>query len=351
MNALASSAPRTGSRVAPHPTHVLKLLIRRELWENKGGFIRAPLIAGAISLFFSLIGGTAGQMAFMRNTSGLVEINGQKMRLADVNWADLLSKASPTDLAQFHDAVNIGTMMSGAWPLLVFGIVVFFYLLGSLYDDRKDRSILFWKSLPVSDTMMVVSKLLTALVVAPLIAMGAALLMMLGTALIITGLIAINGANPFTLYWAQLDPLLLVGGLVSWLPSYIMWALPTAGWLMLCSAWARSKPFLWAIMIPVLSGLLVSWFDLLRIFNLGSEWFWKNIVARLLLGTGPGSHLLGNVDAQLNGNVHGHVDLHMLAGMLASPKIFLTPSLWIGVVAGIAMIAAAIRLRRWRAED
>ena len=52
------------------------------------------------------------------------------------------------------------------------GFVVFFYCLGSLYDERKDRSVLFWKSLPVSDRDTVLSKALSALVVAPTLAIA-----------------------------------------------------------------------------------------------------------------------------------------------------------------------------------
>ena len=79
-----------------------------------------------------------------------------------------------------------------------------------------------------------------------------------------------------------------------------MWALPTIGWLMLCSAWSRSKPFLWAILIPVFSGILISWFNLMNVFHLDDGWFWKNIVARLLFGTVPGSWA--------NAATFGHID-------------------------------------------
>src|SRR5690606_9056358 len=120
------------------------------------------------------------------------------------------------------------------------------------------------------------------LVVAPLIALALAVATMFGFALLLSFFIVINGANPFTLYWTQLDPLMLLGALLSWLPIYVLWALPTAGWLMLCSAWAKSKPFLWAIAIPVVTGLLVTWFDLMGAFNTGSVWFWENIVVRSL---------------------------------------------------------------------
>ena len=193
------------------------------------------------------------------------------------------------------------------------------------------------------------SKLVTAIVVGPLLAVGLGIAVMLGFGLLASAFIAINGANPFTLYWAQLDPVLIMGTLLSWIPMYILWALPTAGWLLLCSAWAKSKPFLWAILLPVFAGLLVSWFDLLRFARLESGWFWENIVARLLTSAWPGSHMLGVVDNEtMDAASRRGLDLVDFAGMLSATELLASPSLWIGALAGAAMIAGAIRLRRLR---
>ena len=60
---------------------------------------------------------------------------------------------------------------------------------------------------------------------------------------------------------------------------YALWALPTVGWLMFCSAWARSKPFLWALMIPIFAGIFVGWFDLMRGFDLDAGKIWLHVVA------------------------------------------------------------------------
>ena len=350
MNAVVDES-RTPARVAPHPTHKFRLLLRREFWEHKGGLLWAPLVAGGIFLLFTLLGGGAGQMAFQRHGLKIVEIDGKHTPLSEVNWGQLIASASPDDLRQLKDVINGMTLMAAAWPLLVFGFVVFFYLLGCLYDERKDRSVLFWKSLPVSDRDTVLSKLVTALVVGPLLTVGLGVVVMLGFGLLATVFVLINGANPFTLYWAQLEPLLILRTLLAWIPLYMLWALPTAGWLMLCSAWARSKPFLWAILLPVFAGLLVSWFDLLRFANLESGWFWQHVVARLLTSAWPGSHMLGVID---NGHMQAMAersgDLASFARVLSAPELLQSPSLWIGVVAGIAMIVGAIHLRRWRDE-
>ena len=76
------------------------------------------------------------------------------------------------------------------------------------------------------------------------------------------------------------------------MPVYALWALPTVGWLLLCSSWARSKPFLWAIMIPVFAGILIGWFGLMHLSTWTSQpWYWKNIAGRMLTSTWPGTSL------------------------------------------------------------
>src|SRR5690606_13089447 len=121
--------------------------------------------------------------------------------------------------------------------------------------------------------------------------------------------------------------------MLSWLPMYALWALPTAGWLMLCSAWAKSKPFLWAIAIPIVAGLLVSWFDLMGAFDTGSEWFWENVVVRALVSAWPGSHLLGYVGSSHLERLEDTPDALLgFDGMLMGGHLLATPALWIGVL-------------------
>ena len=99
------------------------------------------------------------------------------------------------------------------------------------------------------------------------------------------------------------------------------------------------------------AGLLVSWFDLLRFVRLDSSWFWEHVVARLLTSAWPGSHLLGMIDdSTMEVASRDGLDLSTLAGKLAATDLLANPSLWIGAAAGVVMILAAIRLRRWRDE-
>lgn len=350
MNAAAenmSATPRSPGVAAPHSTHTFRMLLRREFWEHKGGFLWAPLIAGAIFLLFNLMAGGVGEMMLNKmDASRTVQIDGKEVRVDMVNIGMLIDKLDAKDLVDLGQVVNIGLYAATSWAFIVFAFVVFFYCLGSLYDERKDRSVLFWKSLPVSDAQTVLSKVASATLVAPALAVAAGVATMIGFMVVAGIFILIHGGNPFTLLFGLGDPLTVVGHLIAAIPVYALWALPTVGWLMLCSAWAKSKPFLWAILIPVFAGILVSWFDVMNLFNLESTWFWQHIVGRALLSAVPGTW----VDAANFGHVHGDGPevLEQVINLKTLYSPLLSPQLWIGAVAGAAMIYGAIRLRRWR---
>ncbi|WP_411831932.1 hypothetical protein [Pseudoxanthomonas mexicana] len=344
MNAVAT--PRASAPV-PHPTHRLRLLLRREFWEHKGGFFWAPLVTGGIFLLLSVMGIVVGLVAARKIPndarvnleSGSFQINGLDLSL-------LTSQLSAENLRELGEALDVSLFMASTWPMIVLAFVVFFYCLGSLYDERKDRSVLFWRSLPVSDAETTLSKVLSATLVAPLLAILAGVVSMFGFLIVISLVVLFHGGNPLTLLWGPASPLRVSGQLLAAIPVYAIWALPAVGWLMLCSAWARSKPFLWALMIPLFAGIFVSWFDLMQFFDQGSGWFWKHVVARLLLSVVPGSDIFyrGADFALLSGaqSIHQLISLKVTYGALARPET------WIGAVAGVAMILGAIRLRRWR---
>ena len=355
MNAVIDTEARP-MRVAPHPTHKFKLLLRREFWEHKGGFFWAPLVAGGIFLLLAVMGIGVGEMAKSRIPGDArVNIEGGSFQIDGLDLGHVGRQMSPHDLQELGQGVDVALFMAGSWPLIVLAFVVFFYCLGALYDERKDRSVLFWKSLPISDAQTVLSKLVTALLVGPLIALAITGLVMLATGLMMSIFIAINGGNPFYLYWSHLSPFKLFIGTFGWLPIYVLWALPTAGWLMLCSAWARRMPFLWAVMLPIFAGVAVSMVNgIVDAFggtrgHVVGEWFWQHIVLRALTGTWPGSHLLGYIGTPHLEQLPGNPDtLWQWDGLTTGLPLLATPQLWIGAVIGIAMIFAATRLRRWR---
>ena len=334
-------------RPAPHATHKFKLLLKREFWEHKGGFLWAPVWAGAISLLLTLMALIVGEVAARKAiASGKMQIDGD-VKINGLDLGALTSKMDPDDLRKLADGIDFSMLMSGVWPMVVLGFVVFFYCLGSLYDERKDRSVLFWKSLPLSDRDTVFSKAASALLVAPTLAVGAAIACMFAFMLLVSAFVLLHNGNPVTLLWGPGSPLANAGLLLASIPIYALWALPTVGWLMLCSSWSKSMPFLWAIMIPVFAGIFISWFEVMNVFDLQSGWFWKNIVARSLLSVFPGTWVdVMDIGAIAKGNAPSHAMV-----LKSTYSVLTTPQLWIGAAAGIAMIFGAIRMRRWRDDN
>jgi len=345
MNAVA--ATERAPVAAPHATHKLKLLLKREFWEHKGGFFWAPLMAGGISVLLALMALLVGEVVARRELAHGEKFTDQGIRINGLNFGEITKHMSADDLQNWSHAVNGSMMVSSLWPFIVLGFVVFFYCLGALYDERKDRSVLFWKSLPLSDRDTVLSKVASAIVVAPVIATAAAMITMLAFGLVVTLVMPLHGLNPFTMYWGAGNPFKVLATLVAMLPLYAMWALPTVGWLMLCSAWARSKPFLWAVMLPIFAGIFVAWFDVMNAFNVDTGWFWTHIVARSITSVFP----LSWMPATKGITVNGPEDFSVLTSVQQMYSAFGSLDMWIGAAIGIVMIVAAIRLRRWRDDN
>ena len=334
MNAITTSPAKAP---VPHATAKFKWLLRREYWENRGGFFWGPVIAGAIIVGLNLILAVIGSIAARRSmgSSGFVFDN-----------------ADTHEVGQALGAMGDGMLVGGVIvACIVLAFVVFFYALGCLYDDRRDRSILFWKSLPVSDSQMVLSKLAWALVLAPVLAVAIGLLIGLALWLISALTITVNGVPAAHAVFTQSHPLRIIGGVLACLPVYMAWALPTIGWLMFCSAAARSKPFLWAVLVPVLACVVISMTTILPGVDIAHDRVWYTLAYRGLLSAVPGAWfptISGVVDT--SGAINTPDDLAGAINLARSWQAFASADLWIGAVVGIALIAAAIRLRRWRDE-
>ncbi|MEO7478457.1 MAG: hypothetical protein ABIT64_04395 [Lysobacteraceae bacterium] len=341
------STPRTNS---------MKWLVKREFWEHKGGFFWAPIWVGAIMVLFLTATIATGIVAshhqgFRINGNSVTTINDNGV----TNLSGTMTAAEQSDFVHGLASGYVGL----AAPLFVtLGFVVFFFCLGALFDDRKDRSVLFWKSLPISDSATVLSKVAMALIVAPLITIVLSIIVSMLSLIVIGIGAAALGLHIIGPLLATPDLYLSPLEVVAMLPVYALWALPTIGWLMMVSAWARTKPFLWAVGVPVLSGILLTWFNMM--FGLGWNigWFWHFIVGRGLLSIVPGSwfahhpmhgmatsiiHSANGMDVSRNADGMGTV-------MMQSWQVLGTADLWIGVAIGAAMLYVAIRMRRWRDE-
>jgi len=314
-------------------------LIKREFWEHRGGFLWAPVITGGVFLLLNLMGIITAEVIGARHGINF----GASGELHNV-----MSRMDAGDMSKVGMALDVAMYSSFGIISVVLFFVVFFYCLGSLYDDRRDRSVLFWKSLPISDTSTVLSKLASATVLAPAIAIVVGIIAGMAQLVIVAITLSFHGVNVWQLLMLA-HPFRVMANLLGYLPVYVLWALPSAGWLMLCSAWARTKPFLWAVVLPVATGLLITWFGIMGLFNLPASWFWKEIVARGLLSIFPGGSFAvihGDPRMDIGGN-DGLSGLDLAHSWTALGSA----NLWIGAVVGAGLIAGAIWFRRWRDDS
>ncbi|WP_045727598.1 ABC transporter permease [Xanthomonas sp. GPE 39] len=311
-----------------------KWLLKREFWEHRGGFLWAPIITGGIIAALYALLAMVGSVA------------GHDRGINDMRWRDAAENAN-----EIIGKIGDGTMLAGVLlACIVMAFVVFFYALGTLYDDRRDRSVLFWKSLPVSDLSTVLSKVVWALVLAPILALGIGLLFGLVLWLVTALTMSFNGVQQSGAVFTHSHPLQIIGGVLSNLPIYAMWSLPTIGWLMFCSAWARSKPFLWAVLIPILSCVTASMMNILPMLHLNNNLIWYTVIYRGLLSVMPGTWLSVLRESAPPTQIDSAQDLADTIQLSGAWRIFQQPDIWIGAVIGVAFIGAAIYLRRWRDE-
>jgi ABC-2 type transport system permease protein len=303
-------------------------LVRRELWEHRALWM-APLVVSGL-LILCALPPHVGFAEIATNTSG----DSHTARLT-MNWQGI-----PLDAEQRANVFAMAMWVLTVTQLLIVAIVVNFYLLDCLYAERRDRSILFWKSLPVSDAATVGSKLLVAVVVVPLGAFALALLT--------------NVA--FTIVWNLRSYLANPGGLAIWdtgafftcealllygLIVAMLWYAPLAAYLLLISAWARRNVFLWASLPPVLA--MIAERIAFRTHHLGelvtyrTFGIWEVLGLRHTMEHTAGKHL-----SPMRSFLPG-----MLESLHAS-EVFGNLDVWLGLAAAAAFTYAAIRIRRYR---
>ncbi|MBV8157678.1 MAG: ABC-2 transporter permease, partial [Dyella sp.] len=164
-------------------------LVKREFWEHRGGFLWAPVITGVVFLVLNVMAIIAAEVLGAQHG----------MQIGGGNVQMMIAKANEGDLQHIGTGLDIAMMSSMGLIGVVMGIVVLFYCLGSLYDDRRDRSVLFWKSLPISNTNTVLSKVVSAIVVAPVIAVVVSIIIGVIQLVIFALVLSMHGVNAFQL--------------------------------------------------------------------------------------------------------------------------------------------------------
>lgn len=199
-------------------------LIRREIWEHKGMLTWVPLAISALMIMVVL--GVA-----IHGHNATIEVNG-----VTASAPGVVIQLGERQLDMVAEGIAVGAPVGASILYVSLAFMVFSYTLGSLYNERRDRSLLFWKSLPVSDAATVLSKAAVALIGIPLLIVVVEVVTSLIMALIgMTGF-AMMGVNLFPRVLSH--PQFWLGPLkmLSLLPIYALWALPTVGWLLLVSA-------------------------------------------------------------------------------------------------------------------
>lgn len=295
-------------------------LIRRELWEHRSLFW-APLIMASLLVLVTFFGSRVGGVNIDLDTSD------------SVFFADLA--INPAAQVQLF-AVWISSLLIP--QLLVALIVVFFYLLDALYAERRDRSILFWKSLPVSDASTVGAKFAVAAVLMPIWVWALSLISGLLIFLIVKVIVADTPLAPLGV-WHGSAWLLVQATLLQNLLIAALWYAPIAAWLLVISVFAKRSPFLWAILPPLL--LLV-----LEAVAFDSRYVLGFLAHRLggfFEVIQPAMMRTDDAEA----SVQSIADAY--AALSAAP-LLTQASLWLGVVGAALLLALAVRLRRAKDE-
>jgi ABC-2 type transport system permease protein len=287
---------------AAAPTRPMYWSVRRELWENRSIYL-APLIAAAVMLF-----------GFWTRAFHLP---------ARLRAAEALDSVSQTNVLATPYAFSAALIMFTGF------IVAVFYCLDALHGERRDRSILFWKSLPVSDLTTVLSKFSIPLVLIPVVTFVTIVVMQFIMRVLSTIILATNGMSAAPVWnrvpLAEMTLVLLYG-----IATVTIWYAPIFGWLLLVSAWARRNTFLWAIFPPIAIC----------------------VVEGIVFHTGHFATMLGhrfNSFRQAFDIIpDDQSDVIVPLSQLTPGRFLSSPDLWIGLAFAAAFLAAAVQLRRYR---
>jgi ABC-2 type transport system permease protein len=275
--------------------------VRRELWEYRYVYLAPLAIAGVILLGYVFV---------------LVPLPGT------------MRHAMTLDPAHQRDALAQPFNFAAALIMGAAFIVSIFYSLDALYGERRDRSILFWKSLPVSDLTTVLAKASIPLVVLPVVAF---LITVVAESimLLLSSMVLLGSGQSVAAFWGRLELYQTMFMLLYHLVTiHMLWYAPMYAWLLLISAWARRAPFLWAVLPP----FAVAIFEHIAFRS-------RHFADFLALRFSGGTEAVNSMRS----------DFPMDPAMHLTPGAFLvTPGLWLGLVFAAVSLVVAARVRRYR---
>jgi ABC-2 type transport system permease protein len=310
----AGARTQSSPNTTPNLANAMTWLVRREFWENRAIWM-LPAVIGGLLILAALFGGY------------------KVLGAADLATVQAVVQAGAVD----------GMLMIVILFFIVMSIYSTWYLLDCLYADRKDRSILFWKSLPISDTATVLSKLGVAMIVVPLVYFAVADV----TTLLVSFIVSVRASSYVgSSLWSGSTWLGLQALWLYLIVTSAIWYLPVAGWLLVVSAWAKRAVMLWSILPPV-AVILAE-----RLF-IGTHLLGRELADRL---GGYGAHAFEYTPGDANWVVtdighHGTITTPVsVLRFVNFDGFFSSPDTWIGAVVGVALIAGAIQLRIRRTE-
>jgi ABC-2 type transport system permease protein len=276
--------------------------VRRELWENRWIYVGQLAIA-AVVLFGFLINMT--------------------------RWLANMRSLSATDPVQYWETIALPYNVAAGVMMGTLILMSAFYSADALYGERRERSILFWKSLPVSDLTTVLAKASIPLVILPLLTFAITIAVQLIMLLLSSIVMPASGMSAATL-WRELSivhmwRLLLYHLLL----AHALWPFPVYCWLLLVSGWARRATLLWAALPVVAIGGIEK-----LIFR--TSYFAAMVGTRLIGGNAP-------IDVTPGSMFPTGPMTHVTPGRFLS-----TPALWIGLAVAAVFLTAAVRLRRYQ---
>ncbi|MBT8090830.1 MAG: hypothetical protein KJO01_11545 [Gammaproteobacteria bacterium] len=298
-------------------------LIKREFWEHRSIYVTPLAIASIVTL---------GTLAMLMFAGGFA-------KELDIAIFGATNIAGDTERQAALTGFFVGT--SGVF-LLAATVLTVFYSLDCLYTERKDKSILFWRSMPVTDAEAVISKLATAIVIIPTVTVVVIIATHLVNLAVTSIWFSVKGADAGHLIWGSV-PLLdnWLAALIVTLASAI-WMSPFVGWLLFVSAFTKRSPFLMAFMPLVL-------IPILEFIFLRSSFFADAVFSRKgMIPLFRGMDIEAFFDKE---TLHLSEEAVSLLAFLDVGRFLTSPSMWGGVVVCAVFVTAAIYVRRYRDES
>ena len=299
------SAPTTGAARASQshsPWRLLAWSVRRELWQHRS-VIYGPAAMGVLFVAGALLTASHGR--------------------------EMIDQFAALDPARRAQMLTAPLVFAADVIRLVAFIVAVVYSLDALYSERRERHILFWKSLPVSDAVSVGAKAAIPLLVIPAVALAVIVGTHLLQLLIGTLAFAVHGASVASL-WSDVQLFRMLPAIVAMIVFQTLWQAPIYGWLMLVSGWAPRVPVLWALLVP--AGLVI-----VESAIFGTSWVSATLKARLTDGY---ANVMSKVDPIFRQDPSTFADVMTFVRSI---------ELWAGLVVAALFFAGAVWRRR-RAE-